>query len=565
MNQLLQNLRNLGPMRLAALAGTFLAVIIFFSFLATKMGTGPMALLYSNLDPADGGQIIAQLDTQKIPYEVSNNGTSIKVPTEQVGKLRMSMAEMGLPRGGSIGYEIFDQKDGFSTTSFVQNINQLRALEGELARTISTLTPIQSARVHLVMPKREMFSQTEQRASASVFLKMRAASGLSKEQVASVRQLIASAVPGLQSDNIAIVDDRGNLLAKAVQSGSAEADSTNNDSMREAYEKQQVGKIEELLSRSLGYGKVRAQVSAEMDFDKVSTTSEIFDPESQVVRSQVTSSEEGKSTEAPANAVSATNNLPAAPPANAGAGNSNNNNKTEETINYEINKTVRNHVRESGNVKKQTVAVLVDGTYETNEEKKQIYKPRSKEDLEQIKALVKTAVNIDPARGDTLEVVNMQFAQGVDGEMAGASDEIAGFPKGDLMRLAESLIMAVVGLLAVLLVVRPILKQVLEGAGAAMSEGGALLAGTGAAGAGANLLPGTAVAGGRLPPPTGALGAQLAGEAGKEEESTLEQMMDLSRVEGRVKASSIKKVAEIVDKHPEESVSIIRNWIYQES
>lgn len=561
MNQLLQTLRNLGPMRLAALAGTFLAVIIFFGFLATKMGTGPMALLYSNLDPADGGQIISQLETMKVPYEVSANGSSVKVPTEQVGKLRMSMAQQGLPRGGSVGYEIFDQKDGFSTTSFVQNINQLRALEGELARTISTLTPIQAARVHLVMPKREMFSQTEQKASASVFIKMRAAASLGKEQVAAMRQLIAAAVPGLQAEQISIVDDHGNLLAKASDSNSAAAESSNREDKRLAYEKEQAGKIEELLSRSLGFGKVRAQVSVEMDFDKVSTTSEIFDPESQVVRSQVTATEEGKSSEAGAQAASVSNNLPTASAPPAAAGSTNANNKTEETINYEINKTIRNHVRESGTVKKQTVAVLVDGLYEPGADGKPAYKPRGKDELDQIKALVKSAVNIDATRGDSLEVVNMQFASAIEGETMGG-DEIMGFPKGDLLRLAESLVMAIVGLLAVLLVVRPILKQVLEGAGAALNADGTPALTGGGMGTG-NLLAAGGGAG-RLPPPGGALSAQLAGEAAQED-NTLEQMMDLSKVEGRVKASSIKKVAEIVDKHPEESVGIIRNWMYQES
>lgn len=555
MNQLLQTLRNLGPMRMVALAGTFLAVIIFFGFLATKIGNGPMALLYSNLDPADGGQIISQLDSLKVPYEVAANGTSIKVPTEQVGRLRMNMAQQGLPRGGSIGYEIFDQKDGFSTTSFVQSINQMRALEGELARTISTLTPIQAARVHLVLPKHEMFSQTEQKASASVFLKMRAAATLDKAQVGAIRQLIAAAVPGLQSDNISIVDDHGTLLAKAVESGSAEAQASSRDEMRLNFEKEQSTKIEELLSRSLGYGKVRAQVSAEMDFDKVTTSSEIFDPESQVVRSTQTVTDDGKTSDG-TQAVTSANNLPN--PSSGGSTTSNANSHSEETINYEINKTVRNHVRESGSVKKQSVAVLVDGTYENGNDGKPVYKPRSKEALDQIKALVKSAVNIDAARGDTLEVANMQFVSASEGETLG-SDELYGFPKGDLLRMAESLLMAVVGLLAVLLVVRPILKQVLEGASAAIGGGGDAAAL--AAGGGNAMIAGGGT--GRLPAPGGALSGQLNAEA--EEGNTLEQMIDISRVEGRVKASSIRKVGEIVEKHPEEAVSIIRNWMYQES
>lgn len=553
MNQLLQTLKNLGVVRLAALGGTILAVIIFFAFMASKMSSGPLALLYSGLDPSDGGAIVSQLDTMKIPYEVSANGTSIKVPTDQVGKLRMSMAQQGLPRGGSIGYEIFDQKDGFSTTSFVQNINQLRALEGELARTISTVNSVQSARVHLVLPKHEMFSQNEQKASASVFLKVRGGLTLGKEQVGAIRQLIAAAVPNLQTDNISIVDDKGTLLAKAMDRSSAEGAASTQEEMRHNFEKAQIDKIEDLLSRSLGYGKARAEVSVEMDFDKVTTSSEIYDPEGQVVRSQLTKTEEGKSSES-TTAVSANSNLPA-----AGTGNSpptsNANNNSEEQINYEINKTVRSHVRESGSIKKQSVAVLVDGVYETGADGKQVYKPRSKEELEQIKTLVRSAVNVDTTRGDSVEVVNMQFTAAADGQTTGA-EGIMAFLTPEMMRLAESVIMALLGLLAILLVVRPILKQVLEGATSAVSgEAGNMLA-TGVSGS-ANLLAGSGNGMNKLAAP-GSMGAA-------EEEDSFEKMIDIQRVEGRVKASSLKKVGEIVEKHPEEAVGIIRNWIYQEN
>ncbi len=554
MNQLMQTLRGLGVVRLAALGGTILAVIIFFAFMATKMSSGPLALLYSGLDPSDGGAIVSQLDTMKIPYEVSANGTSIKVPTEQVGKLRMSMAQQGLPRGGSIGYEIFDQKDGFSTTSFVQNINQLRALEGELARTIGTVNSVQSARVHLVLPKHEMFSQNDQKASASVFLKVRGGATLAKDQVGAIRQLIAAAVPNLQTDNISIVDDKGTLLAKAMDRSSAEGEASTQEEMRHNFEKAQVDKIEDLLSRSLGYGKARAEVSVEMDFDKVTTSSEIYDPEGQVVRSQVSKTETAKTSETNSG-VSAGNNLPAAA-ASGSAGTNNSNNNNEEQVNYEINKTVRSHVRESGSIKKQSVAVLVDGIYETGADGKQVYKPRSKEELDQIKTLVRSAVNVDTTRGDSVEVVNMQFTSATDGQAA-AAEGIMAFMTPEMMRMAESVIMALLGLLAILLVVRPILKQVLEGATGAVGESGGNLLGAGAPGS-TNLLS-AASGGNKLAAP----GAAAGGEA--EDENTFEKMIDIQRVEGRVKASSLKKVGEIVEKHPEEAVGIIRNWIYQEN
>jgi flagellar M-ring protein FliF len=203
--------------------------------------------------------------------------------------------------------------------------------------------------------------------------------------------------------------------------------------------------------------------------------------------------------------------------------------------------------------------VLVDGIMTKTAEGKDAYTPRTKEELDQIKALVKSAVNIDDTRGDTLEVVNMPFASASDGEMTG-NDGIMGIPQGDLLRMVESLMMAIVALLAILLVVRPILKQVLEGAGSAVA---------GAGGGGVqNMLAGAAVGAGagtvKLPAPSGSLTNQLSAEAQAEEEQ-LEKMIDISRVEGRVKASSVRKVGEIVEKHPEEAVAILRNWIYQET
>ncbi|HVY12935.1 MAG TPA: flagellar M-ring protein FliF C-terminal domain-containing protein, partial [Alphaproteobacteria bacterium] len=274
----------------------------------------------------------------------------------------------------------------------------------------------------------------------------------------------------------------------------------------------------------------------------------------QVIRSTQTVADEGTSTEASGGSgVSVAGNLPGAQQSTAPAGgNSNKNNHSEETVNYEINKTVRNQVRESGTVKKLSVAVLVDGTYEKDKDGKDVYKPRSKDDLDQIKALVKSAVNIDTARGDTLEVVNMPFVSAVEGETL-SSGMFLGMPTPDLMRMVESLLLAVVGLLAILLVVRPVLKQVLEGATGAVAPGGA-----------GNLLAGGAGGQAKLPSPGGALSTQLSAEAAAEEES-IDKMIDLSRVEGRVKASSVRKVGEIVEKHPDEAVSILRNWIYQES
>jgi flagellar M-ring protein FliF len=560
-NAFLQTLRNLGPMRLAAIALVTLSLLGFFGFITTRITSSPLALLYTELDQQDSGAIVQKLEGMKIPYEVDASGGLIRVPSDQVGKLRMMMAADGLPKGGNIGYEIFDQKEGFGTTSFVQSINHLRALEGELARTISSLDPLQSARVHLVLPQRELFSHGTQMATASIFIKTRNGAVLTREQIAAIQHLIAAAVPQLQPNQVSIVDDRGNLLARPSSNASGGSGDSADD-MRLAFEQAQARKIEDLLSQTLGYGKARAQVSAELDFDRVTTNSEIYDPESQVVRSTQSTTEQSTNSEGiNGGPVSVTNNLPANPAQvannlNGGANNSsssNKNNRTEETVNYEINKTVRSQVRESGQVRRLSVAVVVDGVYKTEGEGKTAtttYVARSDEEMKKIHGLVASAVNFDASRGDTLEVVNMQFAQGEGAkDQASSPNDLMGVPKADLFHAVETIILAVIGLLVVLLVVRPILRRVFESAGSIGAEQQDLLTGGGGAA--------------QLPAP-GAHGRDIEAEASAAE-SEIERMIDISRVEGRVKASSLRKVGEVVDKHPEEAVSIIRNWMYQEN
>ena len=561
-NAFLQTLRNLGPLRLAAIAIVGLSLLGMLTFITTRISTSPLALLYTELDQHDAASITQKLDALKVPYQV--DGSLIRVPSDQVGKLRMQMAADGLPKGGSIGYEIFDQKEGFGTTSFVQNINHLRALEGELARTIGSLDPIASARVHLVLPQRELFSHATQTATASIFLKTRNGAVLSREQIAAIQHLIAAAVPQLQPSQVSIVDDRGNLLARpsgSAGAGSAGGGSDDQEDMRVQFEQTQARKVEDLLTQTLGYGKVRAQVSADLDFDRITTSSEIYDPESQVVRSTQNTSEESSNAEAGSGNVSVANNLPTNPQqianaGGAGGGASNKNNHTEETINYEINKTVRNQVRESGQVRRLSIAVVVDGTYKPSDDgKTSTYVPRSEEEMAKIKDLVRSAVNLDTSRGDTLEVDNMQFAQG-DTEKAGAGspDLLMGIPRADIFHAVETIVLAIIGLLVVLLVVRPILRKILESAGTA-SEQQALLSG-----GGGGYSAGTA----QLPAPGGVLGGDTDADA-VANDSEFERMIDISRVEGRVKASSLRKVGEIVDKHPDEAISILRNWMYQEN
>lgn len=558
-NGLMQTLRNLGATRLVALAAVGFALIAFFTFIVTRLATPGMTLLYSGLDPADSGQIVQRMDTQRIPYELRGDGSQIYVPQDQVAKLRLSLASEGIPAGGSIGYEIFDRADALGTTNFVQQINQIRALEGELARTIRSIHQVRSARVHLVMPKRELFSRDKAEPTASVVLALQG--GLDKGQVSAIQHLVSSAVPGMKAKNVSVIDNNGDLLARGADDG--DLDTANSEDMRRSYEARLSQAIEQLLAQTLGAGKVRAEVTADLDFNQVTTNKEDFNPDGQVVRSTNSVEETGNSQEKQAgNNVSVANNTPNPPgQESVGAGGSTSSNgRTEETVNYEISKTVRTEVKAGGDLKRITAAVLVDGIYETAADGTKTYKPRAADELAQIDTLVKSAIGYDQNRGDVVQVVNMKFAEPEIVEDAGTM--LMGFDKTDLMRLAELLVLAVVAMLVLLLVVRPLLSRIL----AMPAVGPANIALTGP-GDQLALPPGAAAAlaiPGPAPTQLPGLPTMPSSSEAEAIAAEIDQMIDLNQVEGRVRASSIRKISDLVDQHPEQAVNLIRQWVYQE-
>ena len=557
MNPIAELIRQLGPVRLAALAATGIAVLGFFIFLSSRLSTGGMALLYGDLDPQDSGQIIQTLQSKNIPYDIKAGGKQIFVPGDQVLQLRVSLAESGLPGGGSVGYEIFDDNQGIGTTNFVQNINLVRALEGELARTISAMRNVRGARVHLVMPRRELFSREKQEASASVVLQVQGSSRLNNEQVQAIQHLIAAAVPSMDPQKISVLDDRGQLLARGNGDSSSAAAGTAEE-MRVGFENRMRQAIIELLERTVGLNRVRAEINAEIDYDRVVENAEIFDPDSQVARSTQTVQENENSSENDdQDTVTVQNNLPETEATAAGTGTSaaSQVSRTEETVNFEITKTIRNRVKESGQIKRLSVAVLVDGKYVENDDGDKVWQPRAADELAQLETLVKSAVGFNEQRGDSVEIVNMQFVKLEPLEFDDGS-LFLGISKEEFMQLAEILVLAVVGLLVILLVVRPVLTRLFESMPTALAGGQAGALGD---------QEGVALAQLTGPEATADMAELLEeDEEEVEDESLLDQMIDINQVEGRVRASSLKQIGEIVDKHPEEAIAIVRNWMYQE-
>lgn len=555
LNSYIQTLRNLGAARLGIIALVTLGVIGFFIYLSTRLTTGDMALLYNDLARSDSAAIGKKLDALHVPFQVNPEGTNIMVPADQVGKIRMQLAQDGLPAGGSIGYEIFDQQPAFGTTSFMQNMNQLRALEGELSRTVGTLSSVRQARIHLVMPRRELFSRDESPASASVLLQLRPGAQLGREQINAIRHLVAAAVPQLKPDSVSIVDDKGNLLAKPSD-GDSETDLAQSmEERRRAFEARLSRTVEDLVGRTVGSGKVRATITADMDFDRITTNTDTYDPDGQVVRSTQTVQEHNNSEDGEkSSAVTVGNNLPGGQ-TTAAPGNSSKvqGSRQEETVNYEISHKTENHVREAGQVKHLSVAVIVDGTYAQGADGKDVYHPRSQEELQQITQLIKSAVGFQADRGDTVSVANLQFVQEMSDGITAPETSLLGFGKHDLMHLAEVALIAVVAVLILLLVVRPLMSRLLASAQFETRDTARPQA----------LLTNQTGSTPQLAAPTSAL-AQALAEDGEDDESG-ESMIDISQVEGRVRASSMRKISEIVEKHPTEAVTILRGWIYQET
>jgi flagellar M-ring protein FliF len=559
LNSFLDTLKQLGPARLGIMGGILLALITFFAFLSMRVGTPDYSLLYNDLSSTDSGAIAAKLEESEIQYQISEDGSRVTVPDTEVGRARMLLAEAGLPNGGSIGYEIFDNKSGFGTTNDVVKLNKIRALEGELARTIGSLDPVRSARVHLVLPQRELFSRENREASGSVAVGLRPGASLNNDQILAVQFLVASAVPELKPSSVSVIDQTGNLLARGGEQQETLAN-IKADEMRLKYEQRLTRAVEDLVGRIVGYGNVRANVTADLDFDRISTNEELFDPETQVARSTQTIEENNIERDSNEQNVSVENNLPA-------VGNdlfvddapSLESSRTEETTNFEISRTTRNVIRESGEVRRLSVAVLVDGVYRANAEGVEEYTPRTEEELDQIATLVRSAIGYDATRGDTLEVVNMQFAA-VETSDTPFDNTLFGFDKNKLLDTAEILTIAILILLVVLLVIQPMVGRLLStdsGEDAESKDGEE---------------PGLLADGSRRPALTGPDGESMGDGSdfdsniltdGMEEESNL-GMLDVESVEGQVKASSLKKIEDIVENYPNETVSVIRSWMTEE-
>jgi len=400
LKQLLKNLldfaRAMTPSQAIMLIGVTAGIIVGGFVVTGWLGHVNYSTLYSNLDSSEAGEIINYLNENKISYELSDGGATISVPSGDVYKVRISLASQGMPRSGNIGYAIFDQSN-LGMTEFLQNLNFRRALEGELMRTIMQLSDVKAARVHIVMPKDRLFKEDKKEATASVVLKLKAPGSLSKSQVAGIAHLVASSVEGLKPENISILDYDGNLLSSETKSDELAGLSSSQHEVRMNVEKYLEDKAQSMLDGLVGVGRSIVRVTAKLDFQQVEKTSELYDPNSTVVRSEEKTEETKTASEKQEETTE-----------------SNDENKVETSVtNYEINKTVEHIVNSIGGIDRLSVAVLLDGSYKEAENADGVmeltYQPRSQEEIDRISAIVKNAIGFDSERDDQIEVVNLPF------------------------------------------------------------------------------------------------------------------------------------------------------------
>jgi flagellar M-ring protein FliF len=550
MKGLLDSLRKLGLAPILALAGVAVGMIGIVAYLELGgVNTARMTLLYGDLDPHDSSQIVDQLEHQQIPFRVEADGRRILVPADSVYSARAMLSKDGLPASGTIGDEIFDRNSDLTLTEFEQDVKRTRALEGELARTIQAMHGISHVRVHLVLPRKEPFAHRHSDAQASVMLTLAGSQALSQEGIQAIVNLVAGAVPELRPENITLVDSHLHLLARAGDPEDMRTRSMLAEDLSRSMSLRLEHSVEEMLERSLGAGHVHAEASVRINFDKTNETQERFDPDGPVVRSTQNITSNNKTTDRAA-PVSLQNNLPNADASAQNTGSQEG--KQEETTNYEISKTVHSTISDQPRVDRITLAVMVDGVDTVGADGKPVWHARPQAELDQIERLAKSAVGFDEKRGDHIEVVSMPFINPIDP----AEQEIAARPRGarkDLVGLLEAGALGVTAFAIIMLMTRSILNG--------LKQPEIALAGGGPAGNGPTLAGGAWSGDAALPGGSSAGGLADGDQAALVDEATV----SLSQIEGQIRASSIRQLVELANKHPDTTLTIIRNWMANEN
>ncbi len=451
---LINRINNWPLTRKLALATVTLISLALFAVIIIQARTADYQLLYANLAAADAASIVEWLKGQQTPYQLKNNGTSIWVPAPHLHETRISLAASGLPQGGGVGFEIFD-KQSFALTDFVQKVNYTRALQGELSRTITSLGPVATARIHLAIPEKRLFKNQQQKASASVILTLHTGRSLDENQVQGIVHLVSSSIQGLTPKQITVIDQNGNILTKTAENGLGGTISQSMLKYQLEVERHLESRAQSLLDTALGPDRSMVRVTALLDFSQSEKTEELFDPEEPVIRSEQLN-EEKSGSEIVGGIPGVQSNLQgntgqtasATPPSS----------KSQKTTNYEISKVISKTINPVGTIKNISVAVLVSDekvTGKDNEPAKLI--PRSQTELNSLKNMISGALGLDKIRGDQIEVVSMPFTEKK--EVLEVNTVASNMLYQYLPFIRYGLIF-IGGLLVYLLMVRPVIKTI---------------------------------------------------------------------------------------------------------
>ncbi|MBS0965035.1 flagellar basal-body MS-ring/collar protein FliF [Acetobacter okinawensis] len=538
MKNFLTSLKALGRTQQIALGIAGAALLGALAYFAFYAGVGASTLLYGDLDLTEAAEMADDLAKAHISFTTSPDGTRIFVAKDKVASARLLLAKNGLPSGGAVGYELFDKSGTLTSTQFEQSINETRAMEGELERSIRLLNGVRNVRVHLVLPHRDLFSTETNPSQASVVLDIGRAGRMAPDGIQAIQNLVAAAVPGLRPQNISIVDTRGDVLVKPGDPDSLAGQESQMEKIRHAEEQRLAQAVEDMLIPTLGAGHVRARAAVTMATEEVHETDESYDPNQQVLRSQQTSSDKSVNTESsPSTTVG--NNLP-----NANANQDNKtgstNDREEETNNYEIGKRVRVVNQSRPRIARVSMAVLVDGTMAKDKSGKEVWTPLDDSELERITTLAQTAVGFDKARGDEVRVVSMRFMPDGGFDFAGSRTDY--FSREMLIYVAEWVIPILLVLGALFIGLRPMLRRTGLVTLVSKERHGqeALLAGA----EGGTLVMG---ANGQMLP-SGAAGEGSHG-------------VDLDGVQGKLRQEALDRVADRFENNLDETVLIIRSWL----
>jgi flagellar M-ring protein FliF len=520
------------------MGGVAAALLAVLAVVSLRGGSSEMGFLYTDLDPAAAQSIAEKLKGQNVPFQLSADGTSIMAPQDKLAQLRMDMA--GEKLGGKIGYDVLDQEEPFGVSASRAKMNETRAIEGELAKSIQSLDNVRSARVKIVMPERDMFATEARKSSAAVTVKT--SGRLAAEAVQSIRYLVSSSVPELAPEQVSIVDQTGALLARAGEAGEAGASSA--DERQQAVEGKMRDEIEALIEPIVGQGKVRAEVSAQIDRDQTREESNVFDPDKQVIAHQVTveSQDQNSENQAGSQAASVSTQLPEnqnQPATGGGNTRSGAQKQNSEDTTYDNSQTHSVVLRAPGKVTRLSVAVMVDGGA------KGLPQPQ----IQRIQRLVENAVGIDTERGDSVVVESMDFA-GDDSLKDQGTGWFSTVTSDQIIHLIELLVIAVVGLIA-LRMFKP--KLMPEPAPVPMIEGETVIA--------AQNPEMLALAERAADGDEDAIQRLEALQNGHADVQLLDQEIALAQVDGRIKASALKRIGDAIAASPPEAAAVIRQWM----